>query len=254
MRVKIVAGNWKMNTSYAEAHALVEGILQRKNELGLQDDKKVVLIPPYLYLQYTYSEIAGIENLYVGAQDCSAHINGAYTGEVSAMMLQSVGCEYVIIGHSERRQYHQEDGTQLYQKVEQALEHDLRPIFCCGEPLEVRLSGNHHAYVMQQLYDSLFQLPTEKFVKTVIAYEPIWAIGTGKTATSEQAQDMHSTIRSEIEKHYGTEIGKYHTILYGGSCNAKNATELFNCKDVDGGLIGGASLITDDFIQIIKAL
>lgn len=254
MRVKIVAGNWKMNTSYQEAHTLMEEIVGRKAELGLHDAKKVVLIPPFPYLQYAYSEIAEIENLYIGAQDCSRHERGAYTGEVSALMLQSVGCEYVIIGHSERRQYHQEHADILSEKVEQALAHDLRPIFCCGEPLDIRSSGHHNNYVIQQLYDGLFQLPTEKFVKTVIAYEPIWAIGTGKTATAQQAQDMHRMIRSEIEKHYGTEIGKYHVILYGGSCNAKNAAELFSCEDVDGGLIGGASLNAEDFIQIIKAI
>lgn len=254
MRIKIVAGNWKMNPNLNEAKELLNSMAIEVNNWGLSSKKKVAIIPPFPYLNLANETIKPINNLYVGAQDCSPHENGAFTGEISASMLKSLGIEYCIIGHSERRNYHQENSHLLSEKVDQAILNDIRPIFCCGEPLEIRESEQHINYVMKQLNDALFYLPKEKIVKTIIAYEPVWAIGTGKTATKEQAQEMHAAIRNEISKNYGAEIGAYFTIIYGGSCNAKNASELFACPDVDGGLIGGASLNATEFSKIINAL
>jgi triosephosphate isomerase len=190
----------------------------------------------------------------VGAQNCSEHESGAYTGETSAVMLKAMNIPYVIVGHSERRQYFGEDGELLAKKVDVALKNGLTPIFCCGEPLEVREKNGHEALVKKQVEESLFHLDASQLQKVVIAYEPVWAIGTGKTATSQQAQEMHSVIRKHLAGKYGASEADTISILYGGSVNAANAKELFACADVDGGLVGGASLKSREFTEIIKAI
>jgi triosephosphate isomerase len=205
---------------------------------------------PALYLSDVNKAIAGISNLAVAAQNCHEKASGAYTGEISAAMLASAGVNYVILGHSERRQYFQETNAQLAAKVDAALTNGLTPLFCCGESLALREGGNFLEYVAQQLTESLFHLSAEDFAKVVIAYEPIWAIGTGLTASSDQAQEMHAYLRAHLAKQYGQAAADACSILYGGSCNAQNAQELFACADVDGGLIGGASLKAGDFITI----
>jgi triosephosphate isomerase len=249
MRKKIVAGNWKMNKSLAEAEALtrelVAGIATIQNVPG------VVLCVPFPYLQPVKALLAG-SRLEVGAQNCSEHESGAYTGEVSAAMIQSMGIPYVIIGHSERRQYFGEKGDVLAKKVDRALAAGITPIFCCGEPLEVREKGEHEALVKRQTEEALFHLTVDKLEKVVIAYEPVWAIGTGKTATSAQAQDMHAVIRKHILSRFGSAAADRIQILYGGSVKPDNAKELFDCPDVDGGLVGGASLRASDFLGIIR--
>ena len=189
---------------------------------------------------------------FIGAQNCSEHESGAYTGEISAAMLKSAGVPYVILGHSERRQYFGENGPLLAKKVDVALKHGLTPIFCCGEPLDVRESNGHEALVKKQVEESLFHLECIKPAKGCIAYEPVWAIGTGKTATSQQAQDMHAVIRKHLATKYG-QAAESISILYGGSVNAANAKELFACPDVDGGLVGGASLKSREFTEIAKS-
>jgi triosephosphate isomerase len=193
------------------------------------------------------------DKVFIAAQNCSQHSSGAYTGEVSVSMLKSTGVKFVIIGHSERRQYFNETNNQLAQKVDLALAEDLTPIFCCGEPLEIREDGSFFDYVCNQLTESLFHLTREQISSLVIAYEPIWAIGTGKTATAQQAQDMHAKIRAHLASQYGDEIANEISILYGGSCKPDNAKELFANPDVDGGLIGGASLNARDFVDIAKS-
>ncbi len=251
MRKKIVAGNWKMNKSFDEADLLLEEIVA---ELEAEDLQKatVVICPSALYLEMAY-DISG--NSYkTGAQNLNENESGAYTGEVSAAMLASIGVEYVIVGHSERRAYFKETDELLKSKVLQALKHGLVPIYCCGEVLDEREQNSHFDVVKKQLEIALFDLPAEEFAKVVIAYEPVWAIGTGKTASPVQAQEMHAYIRSLIALKYGNQIAQSTTILYGGSCNEKNAAELFKNPDVDGGLIGGASLKAESFLLIAKAL
>jgi triosephosphate isomerase len=189
----------------------------------------------------------------ISSQNCAAEPKGAYTGEVSAAMVKSTGAKYVILGHSERREYYHETSETLNKKVALALDQDLTPIYCCGEPLSIREEGTQNEYVKRQLDETIFQLSKDKFLKIVIAYEPIWAIGTGKTATSQQAQDMLAYIRSLIADKYGKEVAEEIAILYGGSCNAGNAKELFGQPDIDGGLIGGASLKAEEFLTIINA-
>ncbi len=250
MRTKIVAGNWKMNKSLDEARTLTaEVITLSKTEI--KDNAKVVLCVPFPYLITTKEQTTGTAIL-VGAQNCSEHDAGAYTGEVSAAMLKSVGVPYVIIGHSERRQYFGEDGKLLAKKTDKVLAHEMTPIFCCGEPLEIREKGTHEDLVRDQIEESLFHLSADSIKKVVIAYEPVWAIGTGKTASSQQAQDMHAVIRKQFAKKYGDNVAQEIAILYGGSVKPDNAKELFSCPDVDGGLVGGASLKARDFIDIIK--
>jgi triosephosphate isomerase len=195
----------------------------------------------------------GNSNIKVGAQNCSEHDSGAYTGEVSAAMIKSIDVPYVIVGHSERRQYFGETNKMLALKVDKALANSLTPIFCCGEPLEIREKGEHETLVKQQVEESLFHLSTDVLQKVVIAYEPVWAIGTGKTATSQQAQDMHLVIRKHLASKYGQSVADSISILYGGSVKADNAKELFACADVDGGLVGGASLKSREFVEIVKA-
>jgi triosephosphate isomerase (TIM) len=250
MRQQIVAGNWKMNTTIAEGVALAQAVAEKVgNPRG-----KVVFGAPATHLEAVARTIAGNKHLGLAGQNCHQEAKGAYTGEISADMLVSAGAGYVILGHSERRQYFKEDNATLAQKVDIALAKGLTPIFCCGEPLNIREKGTHVAFVARQLKASLYHLDAEQFAKVVIAYEPIWAIGTGRTATSEQAQDMHLAIRKALGRKYGKRAANKTSILYGGSCNASNAAELFSQPDVDGGLIGGASLKADDFLVIINAL
>jgi triosephosphate isomerase len=252
MRKKIVAGNWKMNMEMTEGVALAKAI----NEHYLVEqliDKEVILCTPFIHLGLV-SSLVKAPGLTVGAQNCNDHKSGAYTGEVSAAMIRSTGASSVIIGHSERRTYYGEDDALLATKAMEALRNNLRIIFCCGEVLAEREKKVHFDVVRRQLEKGLFNLPPEDFRKCIIAYEPVWAIGTGVTATPSQAQEMHHYIREIVADKYGKEVAEDTTILYGGSCKASNATELFANPDVDGGLIGGASLIKDEFCNIVKAL
>lgn len=249
MRKKIVAGNWKMNLDYQEGISLFSEIVNM-----VRDERKgsqiAVICAPFIHLN-SLSQLAG-GVVKIGAQNCHQNESGAFTGEISAKMLGSVGCEYVIIGHSERRQYFAESDELLAQKTELALKNNLTPIFCVGETLDERNNGSYYHVLKTQLENGLFNLSADDFAKIVLAYEPVWAIGTGLTATPEQAQDIHAFIRAEVEAKYGANIADGTTILYGGSCNAKNAPELFAQHDIDGGLIGGASLKSRDFVDIIK--
>lgn len=249
MRKKIVAGNWKMNCTLEEGQKLTSEIVHMIRDERI-NDVTVVLNPPFVHIQSVKKLIGDTAQLYVGGQNCSDKDSGAYTGEISAKMLASFGANYVIIGHSERREYFNEGNEELTGKVKQALASHLTPIFCCGEPLDIREAGDHEDYVKKQLTESLFGLGEREFEKLVIAYEPIWAIGTGKTASSDQAQEMHAAIRAHIASKYGT-IADNIPILYGGSCKPDNAQEIFSKPDVDGGLIGGASLKSRDFVDII---
>jgi triosephosphate isomerase (TIM) len=252
MRKKIVAGNWKMNKTLEEAHILTAELMGMVAD-EVKGNVITILCTPFPYLVTVKSQL-GASTIKVGAQNCSEHDSGAYTGETSAIMLKSMGVQYVIIGHSERRQYFGEDGKLLAKKVDKALASNLTPIFCCGEPLEIREKGTHEALVKQQVEESLFHLSAEALEKVVIAYEPVWAIGTGKTATSQQAQDMHAVIRKHLASKYGQPTADKISILYGGSVKADNAKELFSCPDVDGGLVGGASLKSREFVEIVKAI
>jgi triosephosphate isomerase len=252
MRKKIVAGNWKMNKTLADATVLTSELIALANN-EVKNNTVVVLCTPFPYL-LKIKEQLGNSKIAVGAQNCSEHEWGAYTGETSAAMLKSMGIPYVIVGHSERRQYFGEGGPLLAKKVDRALAAGLTPIFCNGEPLEIREKGTHETLVKQQTEESLFHLSPADIQKVVIAYEPVWAIGTGKTATSQQAQDMHAVIRAHIAAKYGKDVAESISILYGGSVKPDNAKELFACKDVDGGLVGGASLKARDFVDIIKGI
>lgn len=250
MRQKIVAGNWKCNTTVQEGIELAKAV----NALVVNEGAKdvtVVLGTPFTHVTKVV-ETVDASRVGVAAQNCAAEAKGAFTGEVSAEMVKSTGANYVILGHSERREYYGETSEILNKKVALALKNGLTPIFCCGEALSIRQAETHNEYVKQQLEETVFTLSADDFKKIVIAYEPIWAIGTGVTASSEQAQDMHANIRAAITTKFGAAIAEETSILYGGSCNAKNAKELFANKDVDGGLIGGASLKAEDFIQIIN--
>jgi len=249
MRKKIIAGNWKMNKDFLEAEELMAGIAEALENMKLQN-RVVVLCPPFVYLEMA-TDIAAEADFSVGAQNVYPNDSGAFTGEISPRMLESLEVEYCIVGHSERRKYFREDHEFLAQKVDALLKHDLRPIFCCGEILPEREAMKHFDVVKKQLEESVFHLTAEDFRKVVIAYEPVWAIGTGVNATPDQAQEMHATIRGLISAKYGKKVSDETTILYGGSCNAKNAKDLFCQPDVDGGLIGGASLKADEFMQIV---
>ena len=252
MRKKIVAGNWKMNKTFEEAQALVSEVVNMIND-EVNNEAQIVLCPSFPFLATISKTIDGNANVHLGAQNCHQNESGAYTGEVSAGMLQSVGVEYVILGHSERRQYFYEDDQLLEAKVKAVLKQGLSPIFCIGESLEQREQDLTFSILETQLSEGLFHLSNEEFDRVVIAYEPIWAIGTGKTASSQQAQEVHAFIREQIARHYDAEAAQNTTILYGGSCNPGNARELFACPDIDGGLIGGASLKSRDFLDIIKS-
>lgn len=251
MRTNIVAGNWKMNKTFEEADDLINEISDfvKANDLG---ETAVIICPPAVFLELA-TDSAFESDLYVGAQNLSQHEAGAYTGEISAAMLESMEVDYCIVGHSERRKYFNESHEELKDKVNMALKHHVTPIFCCGEVLSERETGDHFAVVKAQLEESIFHLPGSEFTSLVIAYEPVWAIGTGVTASPEQAQEMHAYIRGLIAEKYDNEVAESTSILYGGSCNAKNAKELFANKDVDGGLIGGASLMSEDFMKIAQS-
>ncbi len=250
MRKNIVAGNWKMNKTLQEGVALATELKELLN--GSTPNCEVVIGTPFIHLA-SVSELLKDSVIKVAAENCADKESGAYTGEVSASMVKSTGAEYCILGHSERRAYYHEDYAILKEKVQLALANGLRPIFCIGEVKEEREAGKQNEVVKAQLEGSVFDLSAEDFGKLVLAYEPVWAIGTGLTATPEQAQEIHAYIRGLIAERYGKEVAEDCTILYGGSCNAKNAAGLFANPDIDGGLIGGASLKAGDFKAIIDA-
>ena len=252
MRTQIAAANWKMNMTFQQGEKLLDDILGAK--VKLKAHQKTIFAVPYPYLTMTRSEVAEEKNYYAAAQNCYHKKSGAYTGEVSVEMLHSLKIVYCVVGHSERREYFSETNAMLADKVDLCLESFITPIFCCGEPLAIRESGTQNDYVAQQLKESLFHLTAAQVKDLVIAYEPVWAIGTGKTATTAQAQEMHAHLRSIIASQYGEAIASQVPILYGGSVKANNAKELFSCPDVDGGLVGGASLVATDFIEIIRSL
>ena len=252
MRKQIAAANWKMNLTFQQGERLLDDILEAN--ITLASHQYAIFAVPYPYLLMTRSEVDNARNYHVAAQNCYHKKSGAFTGEVSAEMIHSIGVPYCVIGHSERREYFNETNSQLAEKLNLCLENFVCPIFCCGEPLSVREAETQNEFVATQLKESLFHLSAEKIKDIVIAYEPIWAIGTGKTATTEQAQEIHAFLRSVLADQYGAEIAGQISILYGGSVKANNAKELFSCADVDGGLVGGASLVASDFIEIIKAL
>jgi len=249
MRRQIVAGNWKMNLTYEEGVALFSEIVNmvRDEKTGTQE---AIICAPYIHLN-SLAKLGG-DTVKIGAQNCHQNESGAFTGEISAKMIKSVGCEYVIIGHSERRQYFAESDALLLEKTNIALANDLTPIFCIGETLDERNNGSYFEVLKSQLTHGLFALNAADFSKVVIAYEPVWAIGTGLTASADQAQEVHAYIRKEIAAQYGADIADNTSILYGGSCNPKNAAELFAQLDIDGGLIGGASLKSRDFADLVK--
>jgi len=252
MRKKIVAGNWKMNMDYTSGLSLFSEVLNMVND-EVRGEQEVVVCPPSLFV-YSLAQLAKQNSrVSVGAQNSHQADSGAYTGEISASQIKSAGAEYVILGHSERRQYFGETNELLAKKTDAVLKNGLKPIFCIGETLEERNQNIHFQLIKEQLEQGVFHLSADEFAKVVLAYEPVWAIGTGLTATPEQAQEIHAFIRKEIAAKYGQEAADATTILYGGSCNAKNAPELFSQADIDGGLIGGASLKSRDFTDIIKA-
>jgi triosephosphate isomerase len=250
MRNKIVAGNWKMNTCLDDGKKLAEDI--KRDHVEIPEEVTVIVAPPFTHL-YEIFNILEETGIKVAAQNCSAHESGAYTGEVSAKMIRSTGAEYVIIGHSERRAYFKEDNQTLLQKIKLAINEDLFPIVCCGESLEDRENNRYFDVVRDQLENTIFKLDTDDFSRILIAYEPVWAIGTGKTATPEQGQEMHNFIRKLIDEHFPGGPALEKEILYGGSCKPSNAQGLFSQPDIDGGLIGGASLKANDFIEICKS-
>lgn len=250
MRKNIVAGNWKMNKNLQEGVALAKELNDALK--GKKVNCDVIVGTPFIHLASVVEAVAG-STIGVAAQNCADKASGAYTGEVSAEMIASTGANYVILGHSERRAYYHETSELLKEKVLLALANGLTPIFCIGEVLEERESEKHFEVVKSQIEASLFDLSADDFAKIVLAYEPVWAIGTGKTASAAQAQEMHAFIRSTLTEKYGADVADNTSILYGGSCNASNAKELFSNPDVDGGLIGGASLGVDKFMPIIEA-
>jgi len=239
-----------MNNSLSEAITLVDGIIAHLDRNSIVE---VVICPSFVTLAPIHDHIKTMPKIKLGAQNCNDHDSGAYTGEVSAKMIASVGCTYVIVGHSERRTYFNENNEQLMQKMKRALENKLHPIFCIGENLEERNSGKHFEVVKAQIKNELSGFSVSELKDLVIAYEPVWAIGTGVTASSAQAQEMHAFIRNTISELFNADFANALPILYGGSCNAQNAKELFACKDVDGGLIGGASLKAIDFCSIVSS-
>jgi triosephosphate isomerase (TIM) len=252
MRKQIAAANWKMNLTLAEGTALMNEIVSSNIELN--DNQAAVFAVPFPYLINNKNITDKTTNFFTAAQNCAAEKSGAYTGEVSVSMLASVGIEYVIVGHSERREYYAETNEVLAKKVNLALENNLKPIFCCGEPLSIREAETQNAHIEMQLKESLFHLNETQMKNFVIAYEPIWAIGTGLTASSEQAQAMHAHIRKVLADKYEQTVADSISILYGGSVKAANAVEIFSQPDVDGGLVGGASLVAKEFVAIIQSL
>jgi triosephosphate isomerase (TIM) len=251
MRKKIVAGNWKCNTTVKEGVELAKSV----NELVITKGAKDVVVVLGIPFTHLISVVDAIDNnrIKVASQNCAAEPKGAFTGEVSVSMVKSTGATYIILGHSERREYYYETSVTLNKKLSLTLDQGLTPIYCCGEALAIREAGKENEFVKQQLEETIFLLPAEKLLKVVIAYEPIWAIGTGKTASTQQAQDMLAFIRDLVAAKYGKEVAEEISILYGGSCSAVNANDLFSQPDIDGGLIGGASLKSEDFLTIINA-
>ena len=249
MRKKIVAGNWKMNTLPAEGVELAKGVAAGRGEVC--DCVTLIVCPPFTHITSVIESVAG-SNVEVGAQDCAAEVKGAYTGEVAASMIAALGCKYVILGHSERRQYYGETSETLNKKLARAYENNLTPIYCVGENLEEREAERHFDVVKAQIEEVVFNLTEEQFKNLVIAYEPVWAIGTGKTATADQAQEIHAYIREVLHSKFGAAAEEC-PILYGGSCKPSNAGEIFAKADVDGGLIGGAALKAEDFLGVGKA-
>ena len=250
MRKKIVAGNWKMNTNLQEGVALAEKINEALK--GVTPNCDVVIAVPFTHLA-SVNAVIDSTKLGLGAENCADKKSGAYTGEVSASMVASTGATYVILGHSERRQYYGETSAILKEKVGLALENNLTPIFCIGEVLEERENGTYFDVVKAQIEEALFELSAEDFGKIILAYEPVWAIGTGKTATDDQAEEMHAFIREVLAAKYGEAVAEETSILYGGSCKPSNAAQLFAKPNVDGGLIGGASLEAESFMGIVTA-
>lgn len=251
MRKQVAAANWKMNLTYQQAEQLINDIINTPHSVN--EHQLVVFAVPFPYLTMVVEKLKGTK-AGVAAQNCYTQKSGAYTGETSAEMLQSIGVGYVVLGHSERREYFNESNQMLADKVNIALSYGLTPIFCCGEALAIREAGTQNEFVGNQLKESLFHLSADDLQKIIIAYEPIWAIGTGKTATSEQAQEMHAHLRGVLAAQYGQEVANNISILYGGSVKGANAKEIFGQPDVDGGLVGGASLKADEFVQIINGL
>lgn len=245
MRQQIAAGNWKMNTTLNDGLALAKAVAQGK----FPSDVTVILGTPAIYL----AALSDLEGIAIAAQNCHHKEKGAYTGEISADMIQSTGATHVILGHSERREYFGENDALIAQKIDLVLSTGLTPIYCCGEKLDIREAENHAQFVENQVKEGLFHLSAEDFSKVIIAYEPVWAIGTGVTASPAQAQDMHQHIRAIIAEKYGEEVAEGTSILYGGSVKPANAKEIFSQKDVDGGLVGGASLKADDFLAIANS-
>jgi len=256
MRLKIAAGNWKMNNTLQQGRTLIKTLVKdiKQNPPKQNEDELLVICGvPFILLRNASKLTEDFPRMKIAAQNCYSEEKGAYTGEISAEMIKSTGADYVIIGHSERREIFNESHEMLAKKVNLTLKHKLKPIFCCGEKLEIRQKNEHFDLVKRQIQESLFHLSKDDFKKVVIAYEPVWAIGTGVTASPAQAQEMHLFIRNLIKEKYGEKISNDTSILYGGSVNAKNATELFSQPDVDGGLVGGASLKADDFNTIIHS-
>ncbi|MBV4355568.1 triose-phosphate isomerase [Pinibacter aurantiacus] len=252
MRQQIAAANWKMNLTWEQGQQLLKGILDAN--VTPKQNQAVIIAVPFPYLTAAKEIVEKKAGYFVAAQNCYHKKSGAFTGEVSAEMLKSIGVKYVIIGHSERREYFNETNQQLADKLNLLLENGIVPVFCCGEPLAVREANEQNSYVEQQLVESLFHLTPEQISGIVIAYEPIWAIGTGKTATADQAQEIQAYLRSVLAGKYGKEVAAKIPVLYGGSVKAANAKEIFSNEDVDGGLVGGASLQADEFVKIIEGL
>ncbi len=250
-RKKIIAGNWKMNKDFEEAMALTSEVVNMLKD-EYKGSAETVLIPPFVYINAVSRMLEG--NISSGAQNCSNHASGAYTGEVSASMVKSCGAKYVIIGHSERRQYFGEHNDWLAKKVDAVLATGLNPIYCCGETLEERESNTHFDVLKKQISEGLFHLAASEMQKVVVAYEPVWAIGTGKTASTAQAQEVHAYIRGLIRDKYNAEVADAITIQYGGSVKPDNAVELFSAPDIDGALVGGAALQSRSFVDIVKAM
>ena len=252
MRKQIAAANWKMNLTLEQAGTLLTDILEKN--IALSADQQVIIGVPFPYLVLAQEKLSKLERYHVSAQNCYSKPSGAFTGEVSAGMIASCGVQYVIIGHSERREYFNEDHEILTEKIDECLINNLKPIFCCGESLEIREADTQNEFVEKQINKSLFHLSAEQMANFIIAYEPIWAIGTGKTASADQAQEMHAHIRNVLNHKYGKEVADSVSILYGGSVKANNAAEIFGKPDVDGGLVGGASLNANEFESVIKGL
>ena len=250
MRKKIVAGNWKMNTTVSEGVALAKAVAEKAGELG--EGVGLIVAPPFTHLVSVAEALKG-SKVGLSAQNCADHVKGAYTGEVAVDMLKDAGCNWTILGHSERRQYYGETDEKLVEKVRLALDAGLGVILCVGENLDEREAGRHFDVVTSQVKAVLYNFSAEDMKNVVIAYEPVWAIGTGKTATAAQAEEIHALIRKTLAEKFGSELAEETTILYGGSCKPSNAKELFAEKDIDGGLIGGASLKAEDFIAIALA-